>query len=67
MGCCCAGGDWLNVLRSSEQLAQFAAAVGRGRGPLGPGTVVFVEGDGKVFLKLKSFYSEVASFPKIKT
>lgn len=45
MGCCCADGDWLYVLRSSEQLAQSAAAVGRGRGPLGPGTVVFVEGE----------------------
>lgn len=45
MGCCCADGDWLYVLQSSEQLAQFAAAVGRGRGPLGPGTVVFVEGE----------------------
>lgn len=39
MGCCCADGDWLYLLRSSE-LAQFAAAVGRGRVPLGPGTVV---------------------------
>lgn len=37
MGCCCAGGDWSYVLRSSE-LAQFAAAVGRQRDPLGPGT-----------------------------
>lgn len=45
MGCCCADGDWLYVLWSSEQLAQCAAAVGRGRGPLGHGTVVFVEGE----------------------
>lgn len=40
---CCAGADWLDVLRSSE-LVQFAAAVGRPRGPLGPGTVVNTRG-----------------------
>lgn len=55
-----------------RELAQFAAAVGRGGGPLGPGTVVNNRG---VFIERNSrenkgfffflFYSDVANFSKM--
>lgn len=58
MGCCCADGDWLYLLRSSENWLS-AAAVGRGRGPLGPGTVVDNCGGldrAKMQRKIRSFF-----------